>query len=167
MRRPSRSLLIITVSGLVLAAVALPTRAQANVRAPTASNTPACPGGSAKAAVRGYYQAIILHDAGGAKSCLTPYYRQQTARGFDQDWKNIQSLRSLKLKRARLPFDSLPGNVPKAYAKPYAFLQVDAEFVVHYYRVLSSPNGFTIRFIYVVKQHRSSPWRIAAIGSGP
>lgn len=100
-------------------------------------------------------------------SCLTPYYSGQLARVVDPDWENIATLRSLKLTTAVLPHDSLPGNVPKAYASPYAFAQVDAEFVVHYYRIVDASNGKTIRFIYVVKQHRNSPWRIAAIGSGP
>lgn len=167
MRPCVHALPIVAVVGLVLASVALPTRALASVLAPTSSDYPACPGGSPKVAVRGYYEAIIHHRTLVAKSCLTPYFRRQTARDVDPDWQNIATLRSLKLKSARLPFDSLPGNVPIAYAKPYAFLQVDAEFVVRYYRVESSPNGFTIRFIYVVKQYRNSPWRIAAIGSGP
>lgn len=167
MRRPSRSLLSIAVSGLVLAAVALPARAHAGVRAPEAPSASACPGGSPKAAVRGYYEAIIRHQTLAAKSCLTPYYLKQLDRVVDPDWQNIATLRSLKLKSDGLQVGSLPGNVPKTYAKPYASGQVDAEFVVHYYRVEDSSNGFTIRFIYVVKQHRNSPWRIAAIGSGP
>jgi hypothetical protein len=96
-----------------------------------------------------------------------PYYVKRLARVVDPDWQNIATLRSLKLKKAALPFDSLPGNVPKGYARPYAFARVDAEFIVHYYHVESSSNGPTIRFIYVVEQHRKGPWRIASIGSGP
>jgi hypothetical protein len=127
-----------------------------------------CPGNTAKAPVRGYYAAVVRHDARRAKACLTPYYAQQLARVIGPDWQNVATLRSLKLTEAKaLPHDTLPGNVPGAYARPYAFAQVDAEFIVRYYRVESSSNGLTIRFIYVVKQHRTSPWRIAAIGSGP
>ncbi len=133
----------------------------------SASRSTVCAGQSAQAVVRAYYGAVIRHDARLAKSCLTPYYAQQLARVVDPDWRNIATLRSLKLKQAKLSHDTLPGNVPAAYAKPYAFTQVDAEFIVHYYRVESSSNGATIRFIYVVKQHRASPWRIAAIGSRP
>jgi len=167
MRRRSRSLFSIAVSGLVLAAIAAPTRADAGVLAPAASSTSACPGGSPEAAVRGYYGAIIRHQTVTARSCLTPYFLKQSDRVVDPDWQNIATLRSLKLKSGQLQVGSLPGNVPKAYDKPYASRQVDAEFLVHYYRVESSPNGTTIRFIYVVQQHRHSPWRIAAIGSGP
>jgi hypothetical protein len=127
-----------------------------------------CPGKTAKAPVRGYYAAVVRHDARRAKSCLTPYYAQQLARVIGPDWQNVATLRALKVTEAKsLPHDTLPGNVPSAYARPYAFAQVDAEFIVRYYRVVSSSNGLTIRFIYVVKQHRDSPWRIAAIGSGP
>ncbi len=130
-------------------------------------NHSSCPGTSAKAAVRGYYDAIIRHDTFGAKSCLMPYYLQQLDRVVDPDWDNIKSLRALKLKGALARYASLPGNVPARYARPYAAAQIDAEFIVRYYHVESSSNGLTIRFIYVVKQHRTSLWRIAAIGSGP
>lgn len=126
-----------------------------------------CPGQSAEAPVRGYYAAVVRHDAHRAKSCLTSYYAQQLAHVIDPDWQNVATLRSLKLRVARLPHDTLPGNVPRSYAGPFAFAQVDAQFIVRYHRVESSSNGPTIRFIYVVKQYRTSPWRIAAIGSGP
>ncbi len=72
MRRRSRSLFSIAVSGLVLAAIAAPTRADAGVLAPAASSTSACPGGSPEAAVRGYYGAIIRHQTVTARSCLRP-----------------------------------------------------------------------------------------------
>ncbi len=153
-----------------LATVALPTvvGASAGGAQSRSASLPVCPGQSAKAAVRGYYAAVIRHDARLAKSCLTPYYVQQLARVIGPDWQNVASLRSLKVTEAKaLPHDTLPGNVPAAYARPYSFVQVDAEFIVRYYRVESSSNGLTIRFIYVVKQHRNSPWRIASIGSGP
>jgi hypothetical protein len=132
------------------------------------SSQSVCPGNTAKAPVSVYYAAVVRHDARRAKSCLTPYYAQQLARVIGPDWQNVATLRALKVTEAKsLPHDTLPGNVPCAYARPYAFAQVDAEFIVRYYRVVSSSNGLTIRFIYVVKQHRNSPWRIAAIGSGP
>ena len=153
-----------------LAIAALPTVVDASAgRTQIWSAIPAvCPGQSAKAAVRGYYAAVVRHDARRAKACLTPYYAQQLARVIGPDWQNVATLRSLKVTEAKaLPHDTLPGNVPSALARPYAFVQVDAEFIVHYYRIISSSNGLTIRFIYVVKQHRTSPWRIAAIGSGP
>ena len=153
---------VLTISALPLALPASAAGAQSRSAIPTV-----CPGQSAEAPVRGYYAAVVRHDARRAKSCLTSYYARQLAHVVDPDWQNVATLRSLKLKVAKLPHDTLPGNVPAAYARPYAFVQVDAEFTVRYYRVESSSNGLTIRFIYVVKQHRTSPWRIAAIGSGP
>ena len=42
-----------------------------------------------------------------------------------------------------------------------------AEIMVHFRRIGGSPNGKNLVFIYTVKQHRSSAWRIVAMGSGP
>lgn len=157
-------ILTCVVTILALPAMADASAGGAHSRSATAS---ICPGKSAEAPVRAHYAAVLRHDARRAKSCLTSYYAHQLARVVDPDWRNIATLRSLKLKVAKLPHDTLPGNVPRSLARPYAFAQVDAEFTVRYYQVESSSNGPTIRFIYVVKQHRTSPWRIAAIGSGP
>ena len=82
------------------------------IQSRSASQSP-CPGNTAKAPVRGYYAAVVRHDARGAKSCLTSYYAHQLAQVIGPDWQNVATLRSLKVTEAKaLPHDTLPGNVP-------------------------------------------------------
>jgi hypothetical protein len=120
--------------------------------------------------VRGYYTAINRHETANAQACLTPYFKVQSERTVDPDWINIVSVRNLRL-RAHIsrpvPHGMLPGNVPGKDANPYAAAAITAQYTVRYYHVIDALNGDTIRFIYAVEQHRQSPWRIAAIGSGP
>jgi hypothetical protein len=135
-----------------------------HARASSARST-SCSGDSPQATVRQYYRAVVRHQASGAKSCLTSSFVKMSARFVDPDWSNVASVRSLHLRSYPIPPRGLPGLPTKVL--PYAAAQVVADFVVRYYHVIDSPDGKTTRFIYVVKQHRSAPWRIASIGSGP
>ena len=126
-----------------------------------------CSGASPKAVVRAYYSAINQHRAAKARACLTPYFRAQSERVVDPDWVNVAWVHKLQLKSRSVPSSYLPGNVPHKDMKPHAAAEVTAQYMVHYYRVIESPNGVTIRFIYAVKQKKHAPWRIASIGSGP
>jgi hypothetical protein len=139
----------------------------AHATASSTAQAPSCSGWSPRVVVRSYYAAINHHQSGIAQACLTPYFRAQAARFVDPDWFNIAHVWGLQLRSQSVPDGALPGNVPPQDAKPYSAAQVVAQFTVRYYHVVDSPNGLTIRFIYAVKQRRHSPWRIAAIGSGP
>jgi len=138
-----------------------------STRTAHASATPTkfCIGTAPRATVRQYYLAVERHQAAEAVSCLTPTFAKRAARFVDPDWVNVATVQSLQLHVNSIAPNSLPGRPPKT--KPYAAAQVVAEFIVRYYRVIDASNGETIRFIYLVKQHRTSAWRIAAIGSGP
>lgn len=158
--------------GYLLAGIAVVLLTPAGSRAAGRARSDAarCSGSSPKAVVRSYYAAINNHQAAAAKACLTPYFRAQSTAVVDPDWVNIMHVRGLILHSHTshpVPSGMLPGNVPHKDMKPYAAAEVTAQFMVHYYHVIDSPNGRTIRFIYAVKQEKRSPWRIAAIGSGP
>lgn len=120
--------------------------------------------------MRAYYRAINHHQVADAQACLTPYFRAQSSRVVDPDWINIVYVHRLILRSHTsrpVPRGMLPGNVPRKDAHPYAAAEVTAQFMVRYYRVLDAPNGLTIRFSYAIEQTMRSPWRLAAIGSGP
>lgn len=135
-----------------------------NAHARGARNT-SCSGASPQVTVRQYYRAVVRHQGAVAKSCLTPSFVKLSARFPDPDWSNVAGIRSLHLRSRPFPPRELPGS--RTQVEPYAAAQVVASFVVRWYHIVDSPNGATIRFIYVVKQNRNSPWRITAIGSGP
>lgn len=130
-----------------------------------AARATSCTGASPQATVRQYYHAVVRHQATRAISCLTPTFAKLAARFVDPDWVNVATIHSLHLHVHSIAPSSLPGSPPAT--KPYAAAQVVAEFIVRYYRLINASNGNTIRFIYLVRQHRTSAWRIAAIGSGP
>lgn len=137
---------------------------------PSVLQSASCVGSSPRAVVQAYYAAINHHQAANAQACLTPYFKAEAHTFVDPDWTNIEYVHRLSLRSHTsrpVPRGMLPGNVPRKYANPYAAAEVTAQFTVRYYHIVDSPNGLTIRFIYAVKQHTYSPWRIAAIGSGP
>lgn len=152
------------VAVLALVSTSLPHTATAH----GAGALPTCPGQTPAAVVRSYYAALVRSDKAGQFACFTPYYRRQlSAPNVIGDWNNVISLRITRLHvYFRAPGNrawTLPGDAPRAQQ----VVQVIVEYVVHYRRIIDSPNGKGLRFIYVVKQHVSSPWRIAGIGSGP
>jgi len=154
-----------TLAVLLLLPMALIVVPSVNAHAASGLRDMSCSGASPRETVRQYYQAVVRHQAAIAKSCLTASFVKQSARFPDPDWSNVASIRSLHLHSHPFLPRELPG--PPTKVQPYAAAQVVADFVVRYYRIVDSPNGTTIRFIYVVKQYRGSPWRITAIGSGP
>jgi len=86
---------------------------------------------------------------------------------LEPDWRNLAGIRSLHLRSHAVPARALPGYAATK-VEPYAVARVVADFFARYYHVLKGLlNGKNRRFIYVVKQNRSSPWRMAAIGSSP
>lgn len=148
-------------------ACALLIAAQAHAAGSAGAHTPSCAGSAPKAVVHAYYAAINLRRAKNAKACLTPYFRAQSAQAGYPDWVNIVWVRKLHLESRSVPDSYLPGNVPHKDTKPLATAEVTAQFTVRYHRVMDSPNGVAIRFIYAVRQTKHAPWRIASIGSGP
>jgi Domain of unknown function (DUF4829) len=122
-----------------------------------------CTGASPQVVVRQYFQAAVRHQADLAMSCFTPRTRGLMHQNLDPDWRNLASIRSLHLCSQAVPAGALPRSAV-TNAKPYAVALVVADFVARYYRpALYLPNGKNRRLIYVIKQHRTSPWRIAAI----
>lgn len=53
------------------------------------------------------------------------------------------------------------------YGENYDEVQVVAEYDAVYKRIITSDNGKQIRFLYVAKKTKGSPWRIISIGTGP
>jgi hypothetical protein len=129
-----------------------------------ASSRPLCPSSSATGVVQAYYRALNQHRAAAAKACLTRYYLTQVLHVVDPDWVNVISARVVKLTARKVSASVLPPNISPS---PYRAIQVDAEVVVPYRRIGSSPDGLNTWFIYAIKQQARAPWRIADIGSGP
>jgi len=49
----------------------------------------------------------------------------------------------------------------------YDEVQVCVEYNAIYKTVITSEDGKQLRFIYVAKQGKESPWKIISIGTGP
>lgn len=127
-----------------------------------------CAGHTPAAVTRAYYRALTRGSESGQLACFTPAYRRWTTSPNEvPEWNNVLSLHLISLQVfPRAPGGRtwiLPGNVPPAHR----VVQVVVEYRIRYRQIIDSPNGQGTRFIYVVRQHKSSPWRIAAIGSGP
>lgn len=108
--------------------------------------------------VETYYKSIASSDYSTAKACLADDIAQQYLSAPDSDFKNIKQLTDLKV--------SSPAPI-KLYGKNYDEVQVVAEYVAEYKKVITSHSGKQIRFIYVGKKEKDSPWKIIGIGTGP
>lgn len=111
------------------------------------------------------YNAAAHHQKAPAEACLTAYYRQRLAgmTVLDPDWANIAAIRLTRVQVFSMKPAMRPGDMPR----PYRLAQVVVQCVVRWRIVGGSPNGPGLRFIYVVREQRASPWRIGSIGSGP
>lgn len=108
--------------------------------------------------VETYYKSIASSDYSTAKACLADDIGQQYLSAPDSDFKNIKQLTNLKV--------SSPAPI-KLYGKNYEEVQVVAEYVAEYKKVITSNSGKQTRFIYVGKKEKDSPWKIISIGTGP
>lgn len=93
-----------------------------------------------------------------AKDCLSNEIGQQYVNSPDSDFKNIKRLTDLKVS---------PAAPIKLYGKNFDEMQVTAEYVAEYKKVITSNSGKQFRFIYVGKKEKDSPWKIISIGTGP
>ncbi|HWQ41699.1 MAG TPA: DUF4829 domain-containing protein [Desulfosporosinus sp.] len=93
-----------------------------------------------------------------AKACLSDEIGDQYINSPDSYFKNIKKLTDLKV--------SSPAAI-KLYGKNFEEVQVTAEYVAEYKKVITSNNGKQIRFIYVAKKEKDSAWKIISIGTGP
>jgi len=108
--------------------------------------------------VETYYNSIVTGDYSMAKDCLSSEIGQQYVNSSDSDFENIKSLIDLKVS---------PAAPIKLYGRNFDEMQVTAEYVVEYKKVITSNSGKQIRFIYVGKKEKDSPWKIISIGTGP
>lgn len=108
--------------------------------------------------VETYYRNIATGDYATAKDCLSNEIGQQYVNSPDSDFKNIKRLTYLKVS---------PAAPIKLYGKNFDEMQVTAEYVVEYKKVITSNSGKQFRFIYVGKKEKDSPWKIISIGTGP
>ena len=136
------------------------TLAGAQARAPTRS---LCAASTAGGVVRAYYRALNQHRAAAAKACLTAHFLNSERKAVDPDWTNVTSARVVSLSPHAVSDATLPDVKPA----PHRAVQILAQVRMRYRVVEGSLNGLNTWFIYVIKQHSTSPWRIAGIGSGP
>lgn len=108
--------------------------------------------------VETYYKSIASSDYSTAKACLADDISQQYISAPDSYFKNIKQLTDLKV--------STPAPI-KLYGKNFDEVQVTADFVAEYKKVITSNSGKQTRFIYVGKKEKDSPWKIISIGTGP
>lgn len=108
--------------------------------------------------VETYYKSIATGDYSTARNCLSEEFAKQYANALDSDFVNIKKLTDLKVN---------PAAPIKLYGKNFNEVQVTAEYVAEYKKVITSNSGKQIRFIYVAKKKKDSPWKIISIGTGP
>ena len=113
---------------------------------------------SASQVVETYYKSIASSDYSTAKACLADDIGQQYLSAPDSDFKNIKQLTDLKV--------SSQAQI-ELYGKNYEEVQVVADYVAEYKKVITSNSGKQTRFIYVGKKEKDSPWKIISIGTGP
>ena len=108
--------------------------------------------------VETYYKSLSVGDLSTARSCMDEEYAKQFVKLEDSDFKNLRELSDLKVK---------PEAPIKLHGKNYDEVQVVAEYIAVYKKVITSDSGRQIRFVYVGKKEKDSPWRIISIGTGP
>lgn len=108
--------------------------------------------------VETYYKSLAARDYRTARACLSPEYASEMYRYQDSDFKNLRSIRDIKVgKEVNM----------KLYGKNFDEVQVVAKYDAVYWRMTTSVDGKQIRFVYVGKKTKESPWRIISIGTGP
>lgn len=112
-----------------------------------------------KKLVETYFQALGHKDYETSKACLSDEWNAKYPETFltDDDSK-ITGIKDLKLKG--------PANIP-LYGKSYKEVQVAADFHVEYKTKNQDSDGLQIRFVYVAKKTKNSPWKIISVGTGP
>ncbi|WP_042333231.1 DUF4829 domain-containing protein [Desulfosporosinus meridiei] len=108
--------------------------------------------------VETYYNSIATGDYSTAKNCLSDEIVQQYVNYPDSDFTNIKKLTDIKV--------SVAAPI-KLHGKNFDEVQVTAKYVAEYKKVMTSDNGKQVRFIYVAKKEKDSPWKIISIGTGP
>jgi ketosteroid isomerase-like protein len=108
--------------------------------------------------VETYYNSIATGDYSTAKAVMSDDIGQQYINSPDSDFKNIKKLTDLKVS---------PAAPIKLNGKNFDEVQVTAEYVAEYKKVITSNSGKQIRFIYVAKKDKDSTWKIISIGTGP
>ncbi|HZD59155.1 MAG TPA: DUF4829 domain-containing protein [Anaerolineae bacterium] len=108
--------------------------------------------------VETYYKSLAARDYATARACLSPEYASEIDRSDDSDFKNLWSISNLVV--------SKEANI-KLYGKNYDEVQVVAEYDATYKKIITAENGRQIRFLYVARKSKDSPWRIISIGTGP
>lgn len=108
--------------------------------------------------VKTYYESLAKGDYETAKACLSEEYANQVIEQEDSDFKNLAQISNIRI--------SNPAQI-KLYGKNYDEVQVTVKYNAVYKKISSSNNGEQLRFIYVGKKQKYSPWKIISIGTGP
>jgi len=113
--------------------------------------------------VQTYYDSLAAGDYVTAKACLSDqvdgnFSIQQYMNLPDSDFTNIIRLTDITV--------SSPANI-RLDKTNYQEVQVVAKYFAQYKKVVSATSGEQVRFIYVAKKEKGSPWKIISIGTGP
>lgn len=113
---------------------------------------------SPKEIVDKYYQSMLISDYKTAKLCLSKEYLNYIEKLQDSDFVNISKLSNVKVSEER---------EIGLHGENYKEVQVVVKYYVEYRQVVTEINGNHMRFVYVGKKLKDSPWRIISIGAGP
>lgn len=110
--------------------------------------------------VKTYYKRISLGDTRGADKCLSDSYRRELSKPnvIRESVLWLDDLNVSKGVRMKL-YDQRNTN--------YDELQFVVKYSAWYLEPSGAGDGIQLRFVYVAKETKDSPWRIISIGSGP
>ncbi len=108
--------------------------------------------------VKTYYQSLAVGDITTARECLSDEYAKEIGIFEDSDLTNLRSIKDIRVRT---------GAPVGLYGKNYKEAQVVAQYEATYRQMITEADGKQIRFIYVAKKTKNSPWKIISIGTGP
>ena len=149
---------------------------------PTAASTTVASGGSSsgpvtssvqpslspEAVIRDYWLAVGRHDRKAMDDLSSTYLRQETA-GPGSNWPD----KSIKYDMSKLKVgNTRPCDLDDLRTRPDRYLTYHAvrEGTVEYVQLNDSDTnspGHQLRFVTVVQETSTSPWRVEEIGTGP
>lgn len=144
-------------AALVLISLLLVGCSTGNSKRPASSNNP-IDRLTPQQLVKAYYKSLAARDYVTARACLSSEYAAEMDSFVDSDFKNLLSISNLAV--------SKEADI-NLYGKNYDEAQVVAEYNATYKKIITSENGKQVRFVYVAKKTKDSPWRIISIGNGP
>lgn len=108
--------------------------------------------------VETYYNCLASGNIEIAKQCLSDQYFNIKDKSFKSDLQNIKEITDIKVSKEEKI---------KLYGNNYDEVQVVADYYIDYISNEHWTDGKEIRFIYVEKKDKDSPWKILSFGTGP